>query len=117
MKRTDLKEVISSATLAKLGKNETVNTEVIDKICVFLKCQPNDIMDCVTKEQLEEAEAKLTEAQSSVISILDSFGVTMEDYIKFAQDNLEEYMKKAYAVTRGEIDIDKAFNDEEEPRS
>ena len=37
MKRTDLKEIMSSATLAKLGKNEPVSSTVIAKICEFFK--------------------------------------------------------------------------------
>ena len=36
MKRTDLKEVISGNTLAKLGKNETISSAVIEKLCEFL---------------------------------------------------------------------------------
>ena len=55
MKRTDLKEIMSSATLAKLGKNEPVSSTVIAKICDFLNCQPNDIMENVTKENIEKA--------------------------------------------------------------
>ena len=53
MKRTDLKEIMSSATLAKLGKNEPVSSTVIAKICDFLNCQPNDIMENVTKENIK----------------------------------------------------------------
>ncbi len=45
MKKTDLLEVVSSPTLAKLSKNETVKTDVIGKICDFLHCQPGDIME------------------------------------------------------------------------
>ena len=44
-KKTDLLEIMSSKTLAKLSKGENVNTEIIDKICLFLCCQPNDIME------------------------------------------------------------------------
>ena len=33
MKKTDLLQIISSPTLAKLSKGEPVNTEVICKIC------------------------------------------------------------------------------------
>ena len=54
MKRTDLKEIMSSATLAKLGKNEPVSSTVIEKICDFLKCQPGDIMENVTKEDIQK---------------------------------------------------------------
>ena len=47
LKKTDLLELahISSPTLAKLSKGETVTTEVIDKICVALDIQPGDIME------------------------------------------------------------------------
>lgn len=45
LKRTELLKVISSKTLAKLNKNDIVTTETIDKICLFLECQPNDIME------------------------------------------------------------------------
>lgn len=45
MKKTDLLEVISAPTLAKLSKGKTVTTEVIATICTFLDCQPGDIME------------------------------------------------------------------------
>ena len=45
MKKTDLLSVISAPTLAKLSKGETVKTDVLCKICVFLDCQPGDIME------------------------------------------------------------------------
>lgn len=38
---------ISSATLAKLGRNETVSGEVIVKICTALHCDVGDIMEIV----------------------------------------------------------------------
>lgn len=47
MKRTDLKQIMSSNTLAKLGKNQAVSSVTIDKICGFLNCQPCDIMDYI----------------------------------------------------------------------
>ena len=36
---------ISTATLAKLSKNENVSLNVINDICIFLNCQPGDIME------------------------------------------------------------------------
>lgn len=47
LKKTDLLSVanISSPTLAKLSKGETVTTEVIEKICLALDVQPGDIME------------------------------------------------------------------------
>lgn len=35
----------SSATMAKLSKNEYVSLEIIDKICSVLECQPGDILE------------------------------------------------------------------------
>ncbi|HUM43690.1 MAG TPA: helix-turn-helix domain-containing protein [Fervidobacterium sp.] len=37
---------ISSASIAKLGKDENVNTEVLLRICE-LKCNIYDIMECI----------------------------------------------------------------------
>lgn len=44
--KTELREniKISTATLAKLSKNEPVAMKVIEDICNFLNCQPGDIM-------------------------------------------------------------------------
>ena len=53
MKKTDLLKVagISSPTLAKLSKGETVTTEVIDKLCSSLGVQPGEIMEFVPDTQ------------------------------------------------------------------
>lgn len=48
MKKSDLLCIISSKTIAKLSKGENLTTDIIDKICTFLKCQPNDIMEVIT---------------------------------------------------------------------
>ena len=41
---------ISTTTLAKLGKNETVSMEVLLKICKVLDCNVGDIMDVIKEE-------------------------------------------------------------------
>lgn len=38
---------ISTTSIAKLSKNENVNTEIIRKICTALKCDVSDIMEMV----------------------------------------------------------------------
>jgi len=50
LKKTDLLMIanISSPTLAKLSKGDTVTTEVIERICAALKVQPGDIMELET---------------------------------------------------------------------
>ena len=47
MSKTDLriKAGISTKTLAKLGKNENVNTDILVKICKALECNVDEIMD------------------------------------------------------------------------
>ena len=49
LKKKDLQQLagISSATITKLGKNENVNTEILQKICIALKCNISDIMEMV----------------------------------------------------------------------
>ena len=49
-----LKADISTTTLAKLGKNETVSMEVLIKICKVLECNVGDIMDVINEERSEE---------------------------------------------------------------
>lgn len=52
MKKKDLAELsgISSASIAKLGRNENVNTDILLKICVALKCDISDIMEIITED-------------------------------------------------------------------
>ena len=53
MSRTEmrLKAGISTKVLAKLGKNENVNTEILVKICQALCCNVDEIMDIVEKKE------------------------------------------------------------------
>lgn len=52
MKKKDLCEAaqISHASMAKLGKNENVTTDVLVKICNALSCDIGDIMEIVDEE-------------------------------------------------------------------
>lgn len=50
MKKTDLLNIISAPTLAKLSKGKTVTTEVIANICEYLHCQPGDIMEYIPQQ-------------------------------------------------------------------
>lgn len=53
MKKKDLCAAagISHASMAKLGKNENVTTDVLVKICTALQCDISDIME-LTKENI-----------------------------------------------------------------
>lgn len=47
LKKKDLCELagISSASMAKLGKNENINTSILVRICEALDCDTSDIME------------------------------------------------------------------------
>ena len=53
MKKTDLKKEagISSNVLAKLGKNEYVSMETMEKLCTSLNCNIEDIMEFNPKKE------------------------------------------------------------------
>lgn len=55
MNKTQLREKvgISSATLAKLSKNEKVSLDAIEKICKTLECDVSDIMEYVSEAKVE----------------------------------------------------------------
>lgn len=52
---------ISVNTPTKFSQNKTMNTEIIDKVCAFLKVQPGDIM-----EWIDESEQKEKEIQAQI---------------------------------------------------
>ena len=56
MNKTELRTAtgITTTALAKLGRNENVNTEVLCKICSVLNCTLDDIMEFVPKNDEKE---------------------------------------------------------------
>lgn len=52
MNKTDLRTAtgITTTALAKLGRNENVNTEVLVKICNALECRIEDIVEVINRE-------------------------------------------------------------------
>ncbi|GHU87383.1 hypothetical protein FACS1894202_01570 [Clostridia bacterium] len=55
MTRQDLRRAagMSSSTIAKVARNENVNTDVLLKICEVLNCNISDIVDAVPTENAE----------------------------------------------------------------
>ena len=53
MKKLEFRDYvgISNGTLAKLGKNEPVAMDVIDKICIRLNCRIEDVVQIVPDEK------------------------------------------------------------------
>jgi len=62
MKKRDLCEIagISTTSVAKLGKGENVNTDILVKICKALNCELSDIMEL----NYDVAEVKASEILS-----------------------------------------------------
>ena len=56
MMKVDLRDQagITTNALAKLGKNEHVSTQVLEKVCKVLHCNIQDIMEFVPDEEREE---------------------------------------------------------------
>ena len=52
LKKKELRAMagISPSTIAKLGRNENINTEVLIRICKSLECDLQDIMELVSNE-------------------------------------------------------------------
>lgn len=54
MKKKDLKEKaeLSTATMAKLGKNESVSLDVLVRVCKVLNCEIGDVVEIVDDENM-----------------------------------------------------------------
>lgn len=62
---------ISVNTPTKFSQNKTMNTEMIDKVCTFLKVQPGDIMEWVNESDQKEREiqAKIDALQKQLADV------------------------------------------------
>lgn len=79
MKPSKLLEIISAPTLGKLKKGDIVRTDTIDKICLFLDCQPNDIMEVYRIESLGENIAPLRTLAGSADPIEELYNYQAEE--------------------------------------
>ena len=62
---------ISVNTPTKFSQNKTMTTEIIDKVCAFLKVQPGDIMEWVNESDQKEREiqAKIDALQKQLADV------------------------------------------------
>lgn len=96
MKKTDLKEVISGNTLAKLGKNETISSAVIEKICEFLDCQPGDIMEYVSEKKVQEVVKQFGDLQQVMVNSLKESGMSEEQFKRLMNEAIPKYMESIF---------------------
>ena len=75
MSKTELREKakISSCTLAKIGKEEMLSSDVLMKICEVLNCDIGDIVELV-KDENEEYEVKNAPNKLKVVSLFSGAG-------------------------------------------
>lgn len=55
MNKTDLQKNVglSAATVAKLGKNETVNMDILARICEYFDCELDEIINYIPEKDEE----------------------------------------------------------------
>ena len=75
MTKTELRQQakISSSTLAKIGKQEMVSSDVFDKICGVLQCDINDIVELI-KDENEEYVVQNDPNKLKVVSLFSGAG-------------------------------------------
>ena len=56
LKKKDLHHLagISASSVTKLGKNENVNTDILERICLALECDISDIMEIVPSKNVNQ---------------------------------------------------------------
>jgi hypothetical protein cresD4_04955 len=59
MTKQDLRKAtgLSSATIAKMGRDETVTTQVLARICGALECQMADIVEVLPVDEVKGKDA------------------------------------------------------------
>lgn len=92
MKKSDLLEILSSKTIAKLSKGANLNTDVIDKICLYLNCQPSDIMEVI---EYDEEKAK-----KELIETLSDKNLSLVQKSKEAYQKGKEFGKNAHIISK-----------------
>ena len=62
MNKTDLKEAagVSFNVMARMGKNEAISFDSIEKICIALDCNIGDILDINTENENEQKKRTIT---------------------------------------------------------
>lgn len=96
MKKTDLLNVVSTPTLAKLGKNENINVSMIGKICDYLDCQPGDIMENVSEKKLQAVAEQIDMMQKLMIDALKEKGINENEFMSMVNEAFPAYMKQMF---------------------
>jgi putative transcriptional regulator len=96
MKKTDLLQIISSPTLAKLSKGDVIKTDIIDKICQFLECQPGDIMEYITISSHEDLRTEEVKTESIEQTKKEAWEKEKETLKNSKTQSLSKTMKQSF---------------------
>ena len=55
---------------AKFSKNKPMNTDIINKVCEYLKVQPSEIMEWIPDAEYEKANAELTAIDAQIAELM-----------------------------------------------
>lgn len=102
LKKKDLQQIISAPTIAKLSKGETVKTDIIDKICLFLDCQPGDIME--TFKAIE-----ITEKDGTKRTVKLKTSNADEDIRQYYLEEMQREREISYSRVRKEMEKTKNY--------
>lgn len=77
MKKTEFakKAGISSASVAKLGKGVNITTDVLVKICEYLKCDITDIAEIVPDESSRGGKLKWQIKIQPILGLKNKYGM------------------------------------------
>lgn len=64
-----LKAGFSSSTLNNLRKNQSITTETICRICDYLSCMPDDILEWIPDDNYEEKQAKKADIEARMAEL------------------------------------------------
>lgn len=60
---------ISTNVISKISKNEVLKTDTLNRICEYLKVQPNEIMEWIPDEEYEKANAEKLAIETQIAEL------------------------------------------------
>lgn len=64
-----LKAGFSSSTLNNLRKNQSITTETICRICDYLSCMPDDILEWIPDDNYERRKAEKADIEAKIVEL------------------------------------------------
>jgi putative transcriptional regulator len=97
MKKSDLREILSPKTVAKLSKGEYLSGEAIEKICLFLHCQPGDIMEVIEVNEIDENSQviqKSNDIKGTALVKTEKYGENKPSNVTYTEADEEQIIRR-----------------------